>query len=128
MARVLIVDDEEVYRTYLSNWLVHEGHDVRSAPNGHEAIITAKAFLPHILIVDWLLKNDYYGLQVAEAVQDLTPELKTILITGYPSEGLRRDARQAQVFRFMEKPFHMSDLSTAVRDAARSQSDEELKT
>ncbi len=123
MANVLIVDDEEVYRTYLSSWLTRDGHDVRTAPNGHEAISTAKSFLPDVLIVDWLLKNDYYGLQVAEAVQGLAPELRTILITGFPSESLRREALNARVFRFMEKPFHMADLAEAVRDAVSSEPD-----
>ncbi len=117
MAKVLIVDDEEVYRTYISNWLVREGHEVRTASNRHEAIITAKSLRPDLLIVDFLLKDEYYGLQVADAMRELASELRVILITGYPSESLRRDALEARVFRVLEKPFHMVDLADAVRDA-----------
>jgi DNA-binding NtrC family response regulator len=117
MANVLIVDDEEVYRTYISNWLAREGHEVRSASNRQEAALVAKSFCPDLLIVDFLLKDEYYGLQVAEAMRELAPELRIIVITGYPSDSLRRDALDAHVFRVIDKPFHMIDLADAVRDA-----------
>ena len=117
MANVLIVDDEEVYRTYISDWLAREGHEVRSASNRQEAALVARSFRPDLLIVDFLLKDEYYGLQVAEAMRELAPELRIIVITGYPSESLRRDALDARVFRVIEKPFHMVDLADAVRDA-----------
>ena len=77
----------------------------------------AKSFRPDLLIVDFLLKDEYYGLQVAEAMRKLAPELRIIVITGYPSENLRRDALDARVFKVIEKPFHMVDLADAVRDA-----------
>ncbi len=117
MANVLIVDDEEVYRTYISDWLAREGHEVRSASNRREAALVARSFRPDLLIVDFLLKDEHYGLQVAEAVRELAPELRIIVITGYPSESLRRDALDAHVFRVIDKPFHMIDLADAVRDA-----------
>jgi DNA-binding NtrC family response regulator len=120
MANVLVVDDEEVYRTYLSGWLTRDGHEVQIASNGQEAIEIGKEFPPDVLIVDWMLKNEYYGLQVAEALCGVVPDLKTILITGFPSESLRREALNARVFRFIEKPFHMTDLAAAVRDAVAS--------
>ncbi len=117
MANVLIVDDEEVYQTYISDWLAREGHEVRSASNRQEAALVAKSFRPDLLIVDFLLKDECYGLQVAEAMRELAPELRIIVITGYPSESLRRDALDAHVFKVIEKPFHMVDLADAVRDA-----------
>ena len=127
MANVLIVDDEEVYRTYLSGWLAREGHEVRSAANREEAALVAKSFRPDVLIVDFLLKDEYYGLQVAEAMRELAPELRIIVITGYPSESLRRDALDARVFRVVEKPFHMVDLADAVRDAVSLRSEPETR-
>ncbi len=117
MANVLIVDDEQVYRTYISDWLAREGHEVRSASNRQEATLVAKSFRPDLLIVDFLLKDEHYGLQVAEALRELAPELRIIVITAYPSESLSRDALDARVFRVIEKPFHMVDLADAVRDA-----------
>ncbi len=127
MANVLIVDDEEVYRTYISGWLAREGHEVRSASNRQEAALVARSFRPDLLIVDFLLKDEYYGLQVAEAMRELAPELRIIVITGYPSESLRRDALDARVFRVIEKPFHMVDLADAVRDAVSLRSEPETR-
>ena len=117
MANVLIVDDEEVYRTYISDWLAREGHEVRSASNRQEAALVARSFRPDLLIVDFLLKDEYYGLQVAEAMRELAPELRIIVITGYPSDSLRRDALDAHVFRVIEKPFHMVELADADHDS-----------
>ncbi len=123
MAKILIVDDEEVYRTYLSGWLAREGHDVETASDGHAAIDVGKTFAPDVVIVDWMLKNDLYGIQVAQALRAFSPDLKIILITGFPSEELRREAMDARVYRFMEKPFHMTELSAAVRDAMGEDTD-----
>ncbi len=117
MARVLVVDDEEVYRVCLSRWLTRECHEVRTAASSQEAMRVGAAFHPEVLVVDWMLKSDAHGLEVAEDLQRLNPGLQTIVITGFSSESVRREGRHAHIFRFMDKPFHIHDLAAAVRDA-----------
>ena len=116
MARVLIVDDERGYRHYLAQHLAREGHEVRSASSRDEAIEVGAEFLPEVLILDWML-NNALDLEVAEALPEIHPDVRTILITGFASEHARHEALGVPIFRIIEKPFDMTDLSAAVRDA-----------
>jgi len=116
MARILVVDDERSYRRYLTRHLAREGHEVRSASSGGEALEIGAERPPDLLILDWML-DDSCNLEVAEALRGVDPELKVILITGFRSERARRDAPDGTIFRIIEKPFDLGDLSSAVRDA-----------
>ena len=75
MGRVLIVDDEETYRTQLSLIVTSKGHEVQSTVDGQEAISIGSVFLPDLLVTDWRLKHDMTGLQVAEALRKAKPRL-----------------------------------------------------
>lgn len=120
MARVLIVDDESSYRDYLGRYLGREGHEVRVAASGREAVETGARFRPTVLVVDWMLKNHLHGLHVAAALRAVQPETAVILITGFPSRDLKSAAERAGVFRFVEKPFELESIRAAVDEAALS--------
>ncbi len=118
MVRVLVVDDEPRYRDHISRVLTRDGHEVRVAGSAREAIASGSAFRPHVLVADWMLRDQLHGLQVCESLSTAVPGLKTILITGFPSADVRADARSVQVVEFIEKPFEMARLRDAVRAAA----------
>ncbi len=118
MARVLIVDDEPSYRDYLGRYLGREGHEVRVASSGREAVEIGARFRPTVLIVDWMLKNHLHGLHVAAALRAVQPETAVILITGFPSRDLKSAAERAGVYRFIEKPFELDLIRAAVDEAA----------
>ena len=117
MSRILIVDDEPHYGDYLGDWLSCQGHEVKTATTAHDAIDCVAAWRPHVLVADWMLKNSLDGLQVSAAVREAIPEVQTILITAYPSPELRARAEDAQVFRFLEKPFSLEDIAGTVSKA-----------
>jgi CheY-like chemotaxis protein len=117
MAKVLIVDDEESYRDSLV-WLVSgEGHDVRAAASGRDAIQIGRKMQPDVLIVDWMLGDRVDGIEVAETLREDRPDVKTIIITGYPSPELRTKAEHAGVWALLEKPFSVQDIRDALRRA-----------
>ncbi len=120
MAKVLVVDDEPMYRENLQEVISEQGHDVETAHDGRSAIEVAKRSCPDVLIVDWMLQNDLCGLEVAETLQALNPRLATIIITGYPAQELRNQAEASKVFAFLEKPFELDDIREAVRRAKKS--------
>ena len=111
--RVLIVDDEEMYRYYLSQFLSREGYEVRTAGSGHEGIEVGQDFVPDLLVADWKLENDYNGFQVSEALGNVNPKLETIIITGFPSPELHRKA-EGRTLKVFQKPFEPEDLLAAI--------------
>ncbi len=114
MTRLLIVDDEPSYREYLHRYLSREGYDVRTAASGSEALQIAKQFPPDILLADWMLKNHMHGLHVGEALREMNPQLRILLMTGFPSSEIREEAARARVYRFLEKPFGLEEVGVAV--------------
>ncbi|MFQ5805781.1 MAG: response regulator [Phycisphaerae bacterium] len=117
MSKVLVVDDEERYRDHLSRALLRDDHEVRTAASGRDAISVGSRFRPEVLVADWMLKSQVHGLHVSEALRAVVPELRTILITGYPSFDLRNEAQKHHVSKFIEKPFELDELREAVRRA-----------
>jgi len=118
MSKVLVVDDTDTYRRYSKLALEDEGHTVEIASCGSEAIDTAGSFGPDVLVVDWMLDDEYNGLDVARVLAARLPDLETVLISGYPSAHLRRAALEANI-RFMKKPFTLEKLVETVSQAAR---------
>jgi two-component system OmpR family response regulator len=112
---VLVVDDQDTYRRYITLELEDEGHEVRTADSGHQAIEIGMEFKPDVLVVDWMLKDDYDGLDVTNAIREAVPGLKTVMITGYPSAELKRKAAQSHVARFLKKPFTLAEMLDNVR-------------
>jgi DNA-binding NtrC family response regulator len=120
--RVLIADDEERYRDYLRAVLAESGHVVSTVDSGRVAIDHGVRFRPNVLVADWMLRNRIHGLQVAEVLQAVDPALQTILITGFASADLKREARAAGVFEFIEKPFELREMVEIIESACAERS------
>ena len=116
--RILVVDDEPRYRAYLREFLGSQGHEVAVAGTGAEAIGIGIRFQPELLLTDWMLRDHFHGLHISRALRAIDPRMPTILMTGYASEELRAEARKSRVFQFIEKPFEVETLRSAVLRAA----------
>ncbi|MFN8392557.1 MAG: response regulator [Bdellovibrionota bacterium] len=116
-ATILVVDDVLDYCEEIAYGLSRHGYRVFIATSGREAIDIGSFVRPDVLVTDWMLKDHVHGLAVSEALRLVYPSLQTVLITGFASQDLRVDARVADVFEFLEKPFPMEDIEQAVRNA-----------
>ena len=115
--RVLIVDDEPTYREYLERFLSRGGLEVRTAESGAEAIELARDFAPHILLADWMLRCEMHGIEVGEALRATRPDLRILLMTGFPTADLEAEAERVGIDGLLEKPFGLEDLSSAIEAA-----------
>ena len=120
--RILIVDDEPTYREYLERFLSRDGLDVRTAESGAEAIEVAREFSPDILLADWMLRCEMHGIEVGEVLREQSPELRILLMTGFPTADLEAEAARVGINGFLEKPFALEDLSSAIQAALGSPS------
>ena len=115
--RILIVDDEPTYREYLDRFLRRDGLEVRTAETGAEAIALARDFAPDILLADWMLRCEMHGIEVGEAMRAQRPDLRILLMTGFPTADLEAEAERVGIDGFLEKPFALEDLSNAIKAA-----------
>jgi len=84
MSYVLIVDDEEAFRSMLGTVVAGEGHDVRTAASGEQALRTISRQLPSLVLLDLrMAPRALDGLQVLETLSQDHPALPVVMITGY---------------------------------------------
>lgn len=117
MARVLVVDDEPRFRSYLARILEAQGHEVRTAADDVGALEALPDFAPDLLIADWMLRSRADGLALAAQLRRRHPRLAVVLITGHPSEALGRHLLGREVAAVLEKPFPSSAIRDAVEQA-----------
>jgi CheY-like chemotaxis protein len=117
MAKVLIVDDSVDLLRVLETALRRISHDVRVAANGEQAYTVASDFCPDVLLVDWKLADQMDGIELTQVLRARLPELPAILITGYPSETLKRNAAAANIWPVLAKPLEWAELREAIEEA-----------
>jgi DNA-binding NtrC family response regulator len=81
MARILVVDDEDVVRSLLRTILKHDGHEVVEAGDGFEAIRIHTEKPADLVIVDLVMPKKH-GLDTILEMREHHPETRFIVMTG----------------------------------------------
>ncbi len=114
--RILVVDDEVSVGRALALGLESHEMPVDVATDGESAIRLASTERYSILIADLRLLG-MNGIEVIRRIRGHHPEIVPILITAYPTEEDHRRATQNGVSHFLEKPFTLKAIKTAVVEA-----------
>jgi DNA-binding response OmpR family regulator len=111
--RVLVVDDERLSAASLGMMLRLEGHEVRTAHDGLEAVGAADAFRPDVVLLDIGLPK-LSGYEVAQRIrqQPWGSGVLLIALTGRGQEADRRRSTEAGFDHHLVKPV---DPATLVR-------------
>ncbi|MHB8070356.1 MAG: hybrid sensor histidine kinase/response regulator [Candidatus Cryosericum sp.] len=116
--RILVVDDEEVVRKLAREMLRRAGYDVVAVSGLEEAVEWYRTH-PHqadLVIIDMVMPGRD-GEDCFNALKAIDPGIRAILSTGYGLDGHAQDALDAGMVGYVQKPYHMQDLITAVADA-----------
>jgi two-component system capsular synthesis sensor histidine kinase RcsC len=116
--RLLVIDDEAVLRSLLSDMLEACGYQADVAADGPSGLARFREGRYEAVITD-LLMPGMNGLQVATEIRMLDPEARIILLTGSAPALTYNRARESGVTTLLHKPIALADLKTAV-DAACS--------
>jgi len=118
MARVLVIDDEDVVRDFLRDALMLRGHEVEEAEDGEKGLESVRRNPPDLVISDIMMPN-MTGLEVVEKLREMHPDIKIISIAAV-GDRLLEQAEELGANRTFEKPFHMKDILDAVDDLLES--------
>jgi twitching motility two-component system response regulator PilH len=115
--RVLVVDDDRDLCDLLSDFLSEEGYDVTRAYAGQDAIDSARASTPDVVLLDLLLP-DVSGIAVGRALRDApsTRDVPIVVISG-DRGALARGTLELRADSFLEKPFSLAAVQAALRGA-----------
>ena len=113
---VLLVEDEDMVRAVAERALARQGYKVLTANDGEQGLeVLAGDEKIDLLISDVVMPNMDGPSMVARA-RDSHPDLPVLFMSGYAEEQLRKSIDIANV-AFLPKPFSVSQLAEAARDA-----------
>jgi len=119
--RVLLADDHQIVRQGLRGILEKAGHVVvGEAADGHEALKLARTLKPEIAVID-LSMPLLNGLDAAREIHNLSPEIKTIMLTMYPDKGYVLQALKVGAKGYVLKSQAADDLIRAIREISRGE-------
>ncbi|MDZ7261538.1 MAG: PAS domain S-box protein [candidate division KSB1 bacterium] len=115
--RILLVEDEETVREFTSRALAENGYLVVTTTTAQEALerFEQEKGKFHLVFSDVVLP-DQNGLQLVEHLLTRKPELRVLLCSGYTDQKSQWPLIQEKGFRFLQKPYVLSDLLQAVRE------------
>jgi DNA-binding NtrC family response regulator len=115
MARILVVDDDEILRSTLEQLLTIEGHDVVTAPDGlvAERVFRAEPF--HLIITDIIMPNQE-GVETVVTLHREFPNVGVIAMSGgvAMSQNYLAMAARLGAHYTLAKPFTPQQLKDAI--------------
>ena len=106
---ILIVDDDEVYRTRLARAFVDRGYEVRTAHDHDSGLALATVESPEFAVVDLKMPGKS-GLELVKALKEIDPATKTVVLTGYGSIATAIDAVRLGAAYYLSKPADADDI------------------
>ena len=116
-ARVLVVDDEKFIRDVLSDFLVLEGYEVRTAETGLRALAELERSHYDVVLTD-LKMPELGGLQLLEQIALKAPHVVTVVMTGFGTVETAIDAMKRGAYEYVLKPFRVEEVLHVIRRAA----------
>jgi len=118
LGTILLVEDEAGIRALVRKILRREGYEVLEAGSGEEALNVAASYQAKIdlLLTDVVLPG-MGGRQLAESMREWKPSMKVLYVSGYSDDEAVRAGAFPPGSKFLQKPFTLSALVGAVREA-----------
>lgn len=113
-AVILLVEDEDPVRNFISRALKDKGYNVIEARSGAEALQVINNIDMDLLITDVIMpKMD--GPTLNKKLREIKSGFKTIFISGYTEDTFRENLDKELGIYFMQKPFNLKDLLIKVK-------------
>jgi response regulator RpfG family c-di-GMP phosphodiesterase len=118
--RILVVDDEKVIREILADFLSMEGFWVRTAEDGGAALVELSRGRYDLVLSDLKMPN-MGGLELLEAIRKHTPNVVTIIMTGFGTVETAIDAMKRGAYDYILKPFKVEEVVHTIRRGLEKQ-------
>ncbi len=114
--KILLVDDEDHFRTAMGKQLTARGYRVLETNNGEDAIKIVRHKNPQVVILDQRMPK-MNGVETLKEIKKIRPETQVIMLTGYGDTEHARQSGKLDVFRYMQKPCGLEDLISKIEEA-----------
>jgi two-component system, cell cycle response regulator CpdR len=108
MFRILLAEDDQVMREYLTRALERAGYAVTAVDRGTAALPLIETEPFDLLLTD-IVMPEMDGIELAQKASDIAPAMRVMFITGFAAVTLKAGQAMPQA-RVLSKPFHLRDL------------------
>ncbi len=112
MLRILLAEDDQVMREYLTRALQRSGYAVTAVDRGTAAIPLLETESFDLLLTD-IVMPEMDGIELAQRAGEMCKYLRVMFITGFAAVTLKAGKTMPQA-RVLSKPFHLRDLVAEV--------------
>jgi DNA-binding NtrC family response regulator len=116
MARILVVDDQDMMRDSLAGILAREHHEVVSASDGPAAVSRLGAGRFDLLITDLKMPR-MTGIELLAEAKRVRPEMPVIMMTAHASVPTAVEAMKQGAYDYIQKPFDGDAIKVLVERA-----------
>ncbi|GIH74090.1 response regulator transcription factor [Planobispora longispora] len=119
MPNILVVEDDDDIRDLIVLQLLQDGHHVRAAATGPEALAAVEQQHPDVMVLDWVLPY-LTGPQICRRVRAMPQggRVKVLMLTVRIADADMAESLAAGVDAFMTKPFDIHELRARIMDLA----------
>lgn len=117
MAHILLVEDDEAVRAFVSRALTLDGHNITEACDGEEGFDELQASLHagtddfDLMLTD--IKMPFMdGIELTTHANTLFPDMPVVMMTGYADQ--RENAAHLEVVEIVAKPFSLADIRACI--------------
>jgi DNA-binding NtrC family response regulator len=112
--RILLVDDSDSIRSYVSGWLEQQGYRVDAAEDGRRALALLDAgAVPDLVLLDVMMPG-MGGLETLRALRERSPRLPVVMVSVVGNARTIVDAMRAGASHYVNKPFDEAELGAVI--------------
>jgi DNA-binding NtrC family response regulator len=112
---IMVIDDEDIIRNMVRDYLTSKGYEVLLASDGSEALENFQQTGGEVdlVLLDMILP-EIGGMEVFKKFRQINPKIKAILTSGYSSD-IPEDEYDETSFSFLQKPFRITELVEKIK-------------
>ncbi|HAK61091.1 MAG TPA: hypothetical protein DCO77_12055 [Nitrospiraceae bacterium] len=115
--KILVIEDDDVVRNTLLDMLRFKEHDVEGATSAEEALVKLPG--DYNMVISDILLEGMDGVALLGKVNEMTPKIPVVMITGYGDSLLADKCSQNGAAGFLKKPFTVQHLLATVEEALK---------
>ncbi len=116
MNKILIVDDEQSMRDFLSIMLKKEGYEVASADTAGSGLKAVQGEIFDLVISDVKMPG-MDGIELLKALKEISPETVVVMITAHATAETAVEAMKLGAYDYITKPFKVDEIKLVIQKA-----------